>query len=136
MSIFQTLCYKTRQQRQFYDTDIFSKFLIYFCSNIANALFGCVLVLSVYVFIVYKSQIVVRILLPLREQEMLEIFVYISVALKLIKVIHLIWNQTNIDIFFIDWERPKVFDNHINVKTHMDTPSISSGVCQLYYMYL
>lgn len=38
----------------------------------------------------------------------------------------MIWEQSHIDIFLIDWERPKVFDHH--PRNHLDTPSISSSV--------
>lgn len=40
----------------------------------------------------------------------------------------MVWQQCNIDVFFIDWERPKIFDNHLTTKNNLDTPSISSGV--------
>lgn len=62
--------------------EIFSNFLIFLCSNIANALFLVVIIVSVFVLIVYKSQQNVKILLPIEEQEALEVFVYAAVAFK------------------------------------------------------
>lgn len=41
------------------------------------------------------------------------------------------WQQVHCDIFFIDWERPRVFEHHISLRTvmgGMDTPSITSSV--------
>lgn len=62
--------------------EIFSNFLIFLCSNIANALFLVVVIVSFFVLIVYKSQQNVKILLPIEEQEALEVFVYAAVAFK------------------------------------------------------
>lgn len=47
----------------------------------------------------------------------------------------MMWQQCSIDIFLIDWERPKIFDNNLNGKSNLDTPSISSGV-SIYYLVL
>lgn len=81
-SLFRAYCYKTRQQRQFYDIDIFCKFVVFLCSNIGNALFVCATFISIYALIIVKSQTVVKILLPVKEQDIIEIFIYVAVALK------------------------------------------------------
>lgn len=39
-----------------------------------------------------------------------------------------LWAKCNADIFFVDWERPKAFDNHSIVKNTIETPTISSEV--------
>lgn len=41
-----------------------------------------------------------------------------------------IGQQIDCDIFFIDWERPKVFEHQITLKStnNLDTPSICSSV--------
>lgn len=82
LTLFETHCYKTRQQRIIYDLDIFTKFVVYLCGNVSNALFGCTIILSVYVLIVHRTQRVIRIMLPLQEQNVLEIFTFVAVALK------------------------------------------------------
>lgn len=82
LTIFETYCYKTRQQRLTYDFDIFTKFVVYLCGNVSDALFGCTIILSVYVLIVHRTQQVIRIMLPLQEQNVLEIFTFVAVALK------------------------------------------------------
>lgn len=82
LTLFETYCYKTRQQRLTYDFDIFTKSFIYLCGNISTALFGCTIILSVYVLIVHRTQRVIRIMLPLQEQTVLEVFTFVAVALK------------------------------------------------------
>lgn len=49
--------------------------------------------------------------------------------LQLIKLLRRFVTMACIDIFFIDWERPKIFDAGIgNQRTHLlDTPSITSS---------
>ncbi|KAJ6624104.1 Meckelin, partial [Pseudolycoriella hygida] len=131
ISLFRGYCYKTRQRRQFYDIDIFFKFVVFLCSNVANALFIYAAFISIYVLIIIQTQSIVKILLPIDEQNLIEVFVYVAVALKTISVVHLIWQQSHVDIFLIDWERPKMFDHH--PKNHLDTPSISSNSKQVTY---
>uniref|UniRef100_A0A336LUV8 CSON013682 protein n=1 Tax=Culicoides sonorensis TaxID=179676 RepID=A0A336LUV8_CULSO len=126
MAIFQTVCYKIRQNKIFYDIEIFSNFLIFLCSTIANALFLVVIIISIYVLCSYKSQQNVKILLPIAEQEALEVFIYAAVVFKFVKILRHFWLQVNVDIFFIDWERPKVFES--TSRNYFDTPSIASGV--------
>ncbi|XP_037038516.1 meckelin [Bradysia coprophila] len=130
-SLFRAYCYKTRQQRQYYDVDIFVKFLVYLCSYVGNALFAQGTFISIYALIVVRTQSIVKMLLPVKEQDVVEVFIHVAVALKTISIIHLIWEQSHIDIFLIDWERPKVFDHH--PRNHLDTPSISSSSKQLSY---
>lgn len=86
MAIFQTVCYKIRQNKIFYDMEIFSNFLIFLCSTIANALFLVVIIISINVLSTYKSQQKVKILLPIAEQEALEVFIYAAVAFKVVFV--------------------------------------------------
>lgn len=142
-SLFRAHCYKTRQQRPLYDIDVFSKFVVFLSSNVANALFLYATFISIFVLIMIRSQTVVKMLLPIEDQGIIEIFIYVAVALKVkfywvqintngsfifktITIIHMIWQQSHVDIFLIDWERPKVFDHH--PRNHLDTPSISSSV--------
>lgn len=49
-------------------------------------------------------------------------------AFQVLSLVQVLWQQCNIDIFFIDWERPRVYDHHIAMRNNIETPSISSGV--------
>ena len=82
LSLFQAFCYKIRENKLYFDIDIFIKFLIYLFSNISNALFLIVCIICVYTFIIYKTQNIVKILLPTNNEEMIEIFIVIALILK------------------------------------------------------
>lgn len=49
--------------------------------------------------------------------------------LQLIKLMRVFFYMANVDIFFIDWERPKIFDiSTMGQRLHqLDTPSIASS---------
>ena len=149
LALFETYSYKSRQQKLLFDSEIFTKFLIFLCSNVANALFAVATILTLHIFCLQKSQTTVKILPPIKEQDMIEIF-FISafilkvaslyaplrISLKLfpcfqsIKLIQHLWSQINCDVFFIDWERPRIFEQQITLRpltSNLDTPSISSG---------
>lgn len=85
MSIIEVMAFKTRQQKLFYDIYDFGYFFVALCSNVGTALTLIVISFSFYTFIVYKSQQTIKILLPLAEQEMFEIFLYVAMALKVIE---------------------------------------------------
>ncbi|XP_055643217.1 meckelin [Toxorhynchites rutilus septentrionalis] len=129
MTLFQTFCYKLRQNKMYYDMDIFFNFLVYLCSNVATALLAAVVIVSLHVFITYKTQRNMKMLLPVEVQNALEIFVYIAFSFKFIKLVRAFNLMAGIDIFFIDWERPKIVDTGIGgQRTHLlDTHSISSN---------
>lgn len=130
MSILKTISYKTRQNKIYYDMEIFSNFTVNLFSYISNALFGASVIILIYVFIVYKTQKVVKILLPIEENELIKAFICTAFVLKAFKICYTLWKQINVDIFFIDWERPRIFENTIlgTTKSHLDTPSMCSSV--------
>lgn len=110
--------------------EIFVNFIVNLFSYISNALFAASVIILIYVFILYKTQKIVHILLPIEEKELVHVFICIAFVLKAFKIFYTLWNQINIDIFFIDWERPRIFDNTIlgTTKSHLDTPSMCSSV--------
>ena len=85
------------------------KFFMFLLGSVANCLFYTVIGWSLYWLIFYRGQSVAFIFLPLQSQETIfNLFIIIGFILKLIDVFYLIFVQTSYDIFFIDWERPKV----------------------------
>lgn len=130
ISILKTISYKTRQNKIYYDMEIFLNFMANLFSYISNALFVASVIILIYVFIVYKTQKIVHILLPIEERELVHVFICIAFVLKALKIVYTLWIQINIDIFFIDWERPRIFENTIlgTTKSHLDTPSMCSSV--------
>lgn len=130
MSILKTISYKTRQNKIYYDMEIFMNFVVNLFSYISNALFASSVIILLYVFTVYKTQQIVNILLPIEEKDLVHVFICTAFILKAIKICYTLWIQINIDIFFIDWERPRIFENTIlgTTKSHLDTPSMCSSV--------
>ncbi|EAT42306.1 AAEL006128-PA, partial [Aedes aegypti] len=111
MTLFQTFCHKLRQNKLYYDMEIFFNFVVYLCSNVATALLAATIIVALHV--VSSTNCSLNLHLPLQLVKLLRKFVTIA----------------SIDIFFIDWERPKIFDAGIgNQRTHLlDTPSIASS---------
>ncbi|XP_055605729.1 meckelin [Uranotaenia lowii] len=130
MTLFQTFCHKLRQNKLNYDMEIFFNFLVYLCSNVATALLAVTVIVSLHVLVTYKTQTKdIKMLLPVSVEHSLEIFIYLTLAFKLIKLVRVFALMAGIDIFFIDWERPKIFDAGIGgQRSHLlDTPSIASS---------
>lgn len=78
----RTYRYKTRQQRLFWDVDIFVKFLVYCIGHAGDVLFGSSALVCSYVLYVYRNQSSVRVVLPVDGQELLNVVVYVAVPLK------------------------------------------------------
>lgn len=88
----KTYRYKTRQQRLFYDVDIFGKFLLYSLGHTGDALFGSATLVCCYVLYVYRNQSSVQVVLPVEGQELLNVFVYVAVPLKVRRIRYVINN--------------------------------------------
>ncbi|CAH1779425.1 unnamed protein product, partial [Owenia fusiformis] len=84
------------------------KFFLFSCANIGNVLFVVMFGASAWWLIFFKRQNIVYLVLPKPWQEQWFI-VYLSIALvlKVIEMIHLVICQVTVDIFFMDWERPR-----------------------------
>lgn len=110
-AIFDAYCYRVRQQRTVLDVDIFVRFAISLCGHVAVALFGAASLCALYAMAICHWQQTVRIILPLTEQQpVMETLVYVAVPLRLCRILQQLWRQCTCDIFFIDWERPRVYD--------------------------
>ncbi|XP_041763768.1 meckelin-like [Anopheles merus] len=129
MSVFQSYCYKLRQSKQYYDMEIFWNFFVYLGSYLGTAFLIVLGVIVLHALFTYKTQSTVHLLLPLEVQNLVEVFIYVGFALKLIKLMRVFFYMANVDIFFIDWERPKIFDiSTMGQRLHqLDTPSIASS---------
>ncbi|XP_055326927.1 meckelin [Sitodiplosis mosellana] len=132
MAIFQTLSFKRRKQQNEFDSFLLVKFLINCCSTLGTVLFASAAFLTVYIYFIYKSQNIVKVLPPFGELKIIKFFFILSFVLKIIKFCHHLGQQINCDIFFIDWERPRVFEHQITLKStnNLDTPSICSSARQ------
>ncbi|XP_031629112.1 meckelin [Contarinia nasturtii] len=129
MAIFQTMSFKRRKQQNDFDSFLLVKFIIHCCSAVGTVLFLSASFLSIYIYFIYKTQYVVKVLPPFGELKMIKFFFILSFILKIVKFCHHLGLQINCDIFFIDWERPRVFEHQITLKStnNLDTPSICSS---------
>uniref|UniRef100_A0A182MCG5 Meckelin n=1 Tax=Anopheles culicifacies TaxID=139723 RepID=A0A182MCG5_9DIPT len=129
MSVFQSYCYKLRQNKMYYDMEVFWNFIIYLGSYLGTAFLIVLAIIVLHAFFTYKTQSTVHLLLPLEVQNVVEVFIYVAFTLKLLKLMRVFFYMANVDIFFIDWERPKIFDiSTMGQRLHqLDTPSIASS---------
>ncbi|XP_060849332.1 meckelin isoform X2 [Rhopalosiphum padi] len=88
------------------------QFAITCCSHFANMIFVVCLLLAIHTLFFYKAQSVVYILLPSQDLEaVVNRYIIIAFILKIVEIVRLIWKQTNIDIFLVDWEKPRILSN-------------------------
>lgn len=85
MAIFQTLSFKRRKQQNEFDSLLLVKFLINCCSTMGTVLFGSAAFLTIYIYFVYKTQHIVKVLPPFSELKMIKLFFILSFILKVMK---------------------------------------------------
>ncbi|KAL7291306.1 hypothetical protein TKK_0014909 [Trichogramma kaykai] len=84
-------------------------FFIYCLGAIGNVLLLVTTSVCVYIFIFYKGQTVLHILLPADSVETkIYLCTIIAFCFKLVELAALIYRHRNINVFFIDWEQPRV----------------------------
>ncbi|XP_064640211.1 meckelin-like isoform X2 [Lineus longissimus] len=84
------------------------KTLMHACGAIANVFFLVTFGAAFWFIIFYKRQNIVYLFVPTRDQEVsFEVYLSVAFGLKCLEMMHLFACQCTIDIFFIDWERPK-----------------------------
>uniref|UniRef100_A0A1A8RIA0 Transmembrane protein 67 n=2 Tax=Nothobranchius rachovii TaxID=451742 RepID=A0A1A8RIA0_9TELE len=110
-SLLKTVSYKRRIASPLIDAPTILKFLLFYAGDLANVFFAVTVGTGLYWLIFYKTlkaQQFVSVLLPLPSQE--EPFVtYVgcAFALKVVQFLHKLFLQVSVDIFLIDWERPR-----------------------------
>ncbi|XP_055205364.1 meckelin isoform X2 [Gorilla gorilla gorilla] len=89
-------------------TDTVVKFLVYYAGDLANVFFIITVGTGLYWLIFFKAQKSVSVLLPMPvQEERFVTYVGCAFALKALQFLHKLISQITIDVFFIDWERPK-----------------------------
>lgn len=82
MAFFQTYSFKKRQQKIYFDSDIFIEFLICLCSNVSNILFIIATTLTLYIYLLLKTQRTVSVMPPISQQPMINFFFVLAFLLK------------------------------------------------------
>ncbi|XP_039733059.1 meckelin isoform X1 [Pteropus medius] len=107
-SLLKTAGWKRRIGSPMIDLQTVMKFLVYYAGDLANVFFIITVGTGLYWLIFFKAQKSVSVLLPMRAQEERFVtYVGCAFALKALQFLHKLTSQITIDIFFIDWERPK-----------------------------
>ncbi|XP_074056271.1 meckelin [Macrotis lagotis] len=107
-SLLKTAGWKRRIGSPIIDLQTVMKFLVYYAGDLANVFFMITLGTGLYWLIFFKAQMAVSVLLPmLGQEENFVIYVGCAFALKALQFLHKLVCQVTIDIFLIDWERPK-----------------------------
>ncbi|XP_028836341.1 meckelin-like isoform X2 [Denticeps clupeoides] len=107
-SLLKTASWKRRISSPIIDLETVLKFLLFYAGDLANVFFAITVGTGVYWLIFYKAQQFVSVLLPLPQQEERFVtYVGCAFALKAVQFLHKLLQQVCVDIFFIDWERPR-----------------------------
>ncbi|KAM9387053.1 meckelin [Phaethornis superciliosus] len=106
--LLRTAGWKRRTGSSVIDLQTVLMFILFYAGDLANVFFIITAGTGIYWLVFFKAQQFVSVFLPLPSQE--EDFVtYLACAfsLKALQFLHLLVSQLTVDIFFIDWERPK-----------------------------
>ncbi|XP_037360070.1 meckelin [Talpa occidentalis] len=107
-SLLRTAGWKRRIGSPLIDLQAVMKFLVYYAGDLANVFFIITMGTGLYWLIFFKAQKSVSVFLPLPVQEKRFVtYVGCAFALKALQFLNKLISQITIDIFFIDWERPK-----------------------------
>ncbi|XP_069847161.1 meckelin isoform X1 [Dipodomys merriami] len=107
-SLLKTAGWKRRIGSPIIDLQAVMKFLMYYAGDLANVFFIITVGTGLYWLIFFKAQKSVSVLLPMSiQEERFVTYVGCAFALKALQFLHKLISQITIDIFFIDWERPK-----------------------------
>ncbi|XP_045416724.1 meckelin [Lemur catta] len=107
-ALLKTAAWKRRIGSPMIDLQTVMKFLVYYAGDLANVFFIITVGTGLYWLIFFKAQTSVSVLLPMTvQEERFVTYVGCAFALKALQFLHKLVSQTTIDIFFIDWERPK-----------------------------
>ncbi|XP_037310280.2 meckelin [Pungitius pungitius] len=107
-SLLKTVSWKRRIASPLIDVETMLKFLLFYAGDLANVFFAVTVGTGLYWLIFYKAQQFVSVLLPLpAQEEQFVTYIGCAFALKAVQFLHKLILQVSIDVFFIDWERPR-----------------------------
>uniref|UniRef100_A0A8C7XKL6 Transmembrane protein 67 n=1 Tax=Oryzias sinensis TaxID=183150 RepID=A0A8C7XKL6_9TELE len=107
-SILKTVSWKRRIASPLIDMETMLKFLLFYAGDLANVFFAVTVGTGLYWLIFYKAQQFVSVLLPLpAQEEQFETYIGCAFALKAVQFLNKLILQVTVDVFLIDWERPR-----------------------------
>uniref|UniRef100_A0A3P8P2T7 Transmembrane protein 67 n=1 Tax=Astatotilapia calliptera TaxID=8154 RepID=A0A3P8P2T7_ASTCA len=128
-SLLKTISWKRRIASSFIDLETMVKFLLFYAGDLANVFFAVTVGTGLYWLIFYKAQQFVSVLLPLpAQEEQFVTYIGCAFALKAVQFLHKLALQVTVDIFLIDWERPRTKTNRsvpVSGESKHDTSPVS-----------
>uniref|UniRef100_A0A3Q4MRK7 Transmembrane protein 67 n=1 Tax=Neolamprologus brichardi TaxID=32507 RepID=A0A3Q4MRK7_NEOBR len=128
-SLMKTISWKRRIASSFIDLETMVKFLLFYAGDLANVFFAVTVGTGLYWLIFYKAQQFVSVLLPLpAQEEQFVTYIGCAFALKAVQFLHKLALQVTVDIFLIDWERPRTKTNRsvpVSGESKHDTSPVS-----------
>ncbi|XP_070691563.1 meckelin [Pempheris klunzingeri] len=107
-SLLKTVSWKRRIASPLIDLETMLKFLLFYAGDLANVFFAVTVGTGLYWLIFYKAQQFVSVMLPLpAQEEQFVTYIGCAFALKAVQFLHKLFLQVSVDVFLIDWERPR-----------------------------
>ena len=115
----------------------FSFMIAEFCSVTSTLLLLLLTISSCFLLVLFKAQQTLFITLPEGNQEIAFItLLVLAFVFRLIHIIYLIWRQVTIQIFLVDWERPRGLLNTGNQNSELATslPQTPVSIWRTYFI--
>uniref|UniRef100_UPI0037E7BDA2 meckelin n=1 Tax=Semicossyphus pulcher TaxID=241346 RepID=UPI0037E7BDA2 len=107
-SLLKTVSWKRRIASPLIDVETMMKFLLFYAGDLANVFFAVTVGSGLYWLIFYKAQQFVSVMLPLpAQEEQFVTYIGCAFALKAVQFLHKLILQVSVDVFLMDWERPR-----------------------------
>ncbi|CAF3758313.1 unnamed protein product [Rotaria sp. Silwood1] len=111
LALIQTCIWHSRAGKQIIDLGTIGKFLLYIIHIVGTIFFIVMVGVSLWWLIFFKRPGSAFLVIPTSiQQTSFTVLVVVTFILKSLDILHIIIRQSNIDIFFMDWEKPKSND--------------------------
>ncbi|XP_061676782.1 meckelin-like isoform X2 [Syngnathoides biaculeatus] len=109
LSVLKTASWQRRTASAAPDLRIVWTFLLFYAGDVANVLVLVTVATGLYCLTIHKGLQQVPAFLPLNPQEDKHFVTYVvcAFALKAVQLLHQLMVQLSVDVFFIDWEKPR-----------------------------
>ena len=102
------ISWRKRNDKLYLDCSSIFHFIIFTCSALSAVFFAVVAVTCIQWLLFFKQQTVVYRVLPSASQDnLLRAFLITGFVLKILDILYILYSQIFVDVFFIDWERPR-----------------------------
>ncbi|CAF1576458.1 unnamed protein product, partial [Adineta ricciae] len=108
LAVIETMIWYSRAGKQVIDLGTIGKFFLYVINAVGTIFFIVMAGVSLWWLIFYKRQDALYLVIPTSiQQASFTVLVVVAFVLKSLDILQLIIRQASVDIFFIDWEKPK-----------------------------